>query len=227
MRSHKAYQLLTLAIVAAIGIQRTVAMHRPASMVKYHERVRTVAEQVPKRIGPWIGEDVRVPVQAMTVLRPNVMLSRRYVNIENGQGAGVLLVHCSDAHAMAGHFPLRCYPARGWDVQDAKPRDWEVDGLKITGMEYTFTLPAEEAIASHEPQTMIVANCLLRPGQVLRDMDAMVKSVIGAGGQASGAGQVQVYFDARVPAEDRDAAIVTLLSSYKPVIETILSGTSP
>jgi hypothetical protein len=224
MKARNVYRVLALLILAAIGIQRAVAMHRPASMVRYHEKIRAVADLVPKHIGAWVGQDVPVAVQATTLLRPNVMISRRYVNIENGLTAGFLLVHCSDAHAMAGHFPLRCYPARGWDVRSAVARDWMVDGLAITGMEYTFSLP-DERMGAREPRLVVVANCLLRPGgKVLRDMDAMVSSVIGAGGQSSGAGQLQIYFDAGVSQEDRDAAIVTLVSGYAETIRTILAG---
>jgi hypothetical protein len=148
------------------------------------------------------------------------------VNLENGHSAGFMLVHCSDAHAMAGHFPLRCYAARGWDIQGSRSRDWMVDGLSLTGMEYTFSLKGK-GIASNESRSIIVANCLFRPGgKVLRDMDAMVKSVIGAGGQSSGAGQLQIYFDAGMPQAERDAAIVTLAGGYKELIEAILSGAS-
>jgi hypothetical protein len=224
MNVRNAYRLLALLILAAIGIQRAVAMHRPASMVRYHGKIRAAADVVPQHIGAWVGQDVPVAVQAATLLRPNVMISRRYVNIENGLTAGFLFVHCSDAHAMAGHFPLRCYPARGWDVRSAIARDWIVDGLAITGMEYTFSL-ANERLGAGDSRLVVVANCLLRPGgKVLRDMDAMVASVIGAGGQASGAGQLQIYFDAAVPQEERDAAIVTLVGGYAATIRTILSG---
>ena len=224
MRLQNVYRLLAGLILAAIGIQHAVAMHRPASTVRYHERVKAAAELVSKHIGPWVGEDVPVAVQATTLLRPNVMVSRRYVNIENGLTAGFLFVHCSDAHAMAGHFPLRCYPARGWDVRNSAVRDWSVDGLAISGMEYTFSSP-ENSTSPHQPQLVVVANFLLRPGvKVLRDMDAMVSSVIGAGGPASGAGQMQIYFDASVPQEDRDAAIVTLVGGYADSIRTILAG---
>ena len=226
MKARSVYRILGLLILLAVGLQRAVAMHRPKSMVLNHQHIKALAEAMPHRIGVWVGQDVTVPVQALTVLRPNVMLSRRYVNLENGNTAGFILVHCSDAHAMAGHFPVRCYGARGWDVQDSKARDWRVDGLPLTGMEYTFSMKTER-LGFEETRSIVVANCLFRPGgKVLRDMDAMVKSVIGAGGQASGAGQLQVYFDAAMPQKDRDAAIIELVAGYKDVIGAILSGAS-
>jgi hypothetical protein len=226
VKAQSLYRIFGVVILAGVALQRAVAMHRPESMVRNHEHIRALAEALPHRIGAWVGEDVVVPVQALNVLRPNVMLSRRYVNLENGCNAGFLLVHCSDAHAMAGHFPLRCYTARGWDVQGSRPRDWKVDSLLLSGMEYTFSLDGE-GMGSKGARSIIVANCLFRPGgKVLRDMDAMIKSVIGAGGQASGAGQMQIYFDAGVPQNERDAAVVALAGGYKEVIEAILSGAS-
>jgi hypothetical protein len=210
-----------LVMLAGIAVHHAVAMHKPAGIVEYHARAREVAARVPSKIDAWVGEDVRVPVQAMTVLRPNVMISRRYVNVENGATAGVLLVHCADAHAMAGHFPLRCYPARGWNLVRSRPRDWQAGDLRVTGTEYEFTLDDQE---TRTTSNIVVANCLLRPGMILRDMDGMTRSILGAGGQALGAAQVQVYFDSAVSEAKRDEAIVALLKGYRPVIDAVVAG---
>jgi len=217
------YRIIGVALLLAIAIHRFVTAHAPASVERYQENIRILAEKLPHKIGGWVGEDVPVPVQAVTLLRPNVILSRRFLNVETGDGAGVLFVHCSDAHSMAGHYPLRCYPARGWNVRSAEPRDWQVGNLKITGTEYQFSM--EELGEANGERSMTVANCILRPnGQILRDMDAMAKSIVGAGGQTTGAGQIQVWFDSRVPREKRDATIVALLDGYKPVIEAVLAN---
>ncbi len=197
-------------------------INRPAwSDIK--RAIRGAAALVPTRIGTWIGQDVDVPVQALAVLKPNVMISRRYTNVENGTVAGLMLVHCGNAHHMAGHFPLRCYPARGWVLQSAESRDWDAGGINITGSEYHFHL---DALSNHaDDQSIVVVNCLLRPnGQILRDMDHMSRTIIGAGGAASGAGQLQVYFDSSVPREQRDAAVETVLGGCKPLIQAILAN---
>jgi hypothetical protein len=217
------YRTLGVVLLVAIAIHRYATAHAPASVEQYHQSIRTAAEGLPRQISGWVGEDVPVPVQAVTLLRPNVMLSRRYVNVENGASAGVLFVHCSDAHSMAGHYPLRCYPARGWNVRSAEPRDWLVGNLLITGTEYEFT--QEEFGAPNGERSIVVANCLLRPdGQILRDMDGMTKSIVGAGGQSTGAGQIQIYFDSHVPKSQRDATIAALINGYKPLLNAVLAN---
>jgi hypothetical protein len=124
---------------------------------------------------------------------------------------------------MVGHFPARCYPARGWDVRASRPRDWTICDLTLTGTEYEFTRPAEGMGGGEE--SIVVANCLLRPGgRMFRDMTAMSKSIAGAWGQSSGAGQIQIYFDASVPQDRRDAAVRDLAGGYRPVLDAILAS---
>ena len=223
MSSTVIYRSLALVLLAGIAIQRYATGHQSESVEKYQDNIRAAAAAIPSRLGSWVGEDVEVPVQALAVLKPNVMLSRRYTNVENGVVAGLMLVHCANTHHMAGHFPLRCYPARGWTVRSAEQRDWNAGGIRITGSEYQFHF---DAVANRSPeQTMVVVNCLLRPnGQILRDMDSMSKTIVGAGGAASGAGQLQVYFDSSVPRAQRDAAVDELLAGCKPLIQAILAN---
>jgi len=217
-------RVLAVMMLGAISLQNALTVHRSPDVDRYDARIHEAADQIPLRIGSWIGQDVKVPARALTVLRPNVLISRQYVNVESGQHAGLMFVHCDDAHHMVGHFPMRCYPADGWDFVRAEPRDWQVGDLRLTGMEYEFFMREIGDQISGE-QRIVVANCLLRPGGlVLRDMDSLSKSIIGADGQATGAGQIQVYFDASVPKSERDSAVQTLVAGYRPVIDAILSN---
>jgi Protein of unknown function (DUF3485) len=217
-------RLLATMMLGAIALQNALTVHRSPDVERYDTRIRDAAGQIPARIGSWIGQDVKVPARALTVLRPNVLISREYVNVETGQRAGLMLVHCDDAHHMVGHYPMRCYPADGWDFVRAEPRDWQVGDLRLSGTEYEFFMREIGEQISGE-QRIIVANCLLRPdGQVLRDMDSLSKSIIGAEGQATGAGQIQVYFDASIPKAERDSAVQILVAGYRPVIDAILSN---
>ena len=223
MSSTVIYRLLACAFLAVIAVQRYATGHKSVGVEKYQASIREAGAAIPTRLGSWVGQDVPVPVQALAVLKPNVMISRRYTNVENGTVAGLMLVHCGNAHHMAGHFPLRCYPARGWVVRGAEPRDWNAAGVVITGSEYHFSM---DSLSNGEgEQSIVVVNCLLRPnGQILRDMDSMSRTIIGAGGAASGAGQLQVYFDASVPRAQRDAAVEAILGGCKPLIEAILAN---
>lgn len=221
MTSTAVYRLLGVVMLAAIGAQRYASEHRSPDVTRYQERIRTAADHVPNRIGSWVGQDAPVPAQALSVLKPNVMLSRQYVNVENGLTANVLLVHCSDAHHMVGHFPLRCYPARGWEAGSSEARDWNIGNIRLTGMQYLFT----REIRGGGEQSLVVANCLLRPGgRVLRTMQELSGTLAGGGDTSSGAGQIQVIFPTSVPAAQREEAIATLLEGYRPVLEAILAS---
>lgn len=221
MTSRLVYRWLTVLIILVIGGHRYFARRHPAGVVEYRRQVRESAALVPDRIGAWVGTDVDIQARAIKVLDPNLMISRRYTNVEDGTVAGLSLVHCSDAHDMVGHFPMRCYPAQGWNVRSAQPREWVVGDLRLTGMEYDFTTDSLEGGGS---RALTVINCMFRPdGVVLRDMESLSRSIIGAGGQSSGAGQIQIYFDSQIPQEKRDAAVLVLVEGYKPVLRSILN----
>src|SRR5215211_4610173 len=156
-------RVLAVVLMAAMGVHRYATVRRPAGVAEYHERIRNSAQAVPHRIAGWVGEDVEVPVQAVKLLHPNVLISRRYLNVENGSRAGVFLVHCADAHDMAGHFPLRCYRAQNWAARGQRQRDWVAGGLRVTGTEYQFAREDGVGGAGRESE-IVVVNCLLRPG---------------------------------------------------------------
>jgi hypothetical protein len=226
MRAVNVQRLAAVALLLAIGAHRLITGHRPADVAPYHAAIRDAVAKVPTRIDGWVGQDVPMPVQATAVLRPNAVISRHYLNVENGSSAGMVFVHCSDAHDMAGHFPLRCYPARGWEVASAEPRDWQIGDLCVSGTEYHFTR-TQGAAGNERKETLIVANCLMRPGhRMFRDMNGMARDVVGAGGQATGAAQVQVYFDESMPQDQREKTVVTLLGGIRPVLDVVLDGTA-
>ena len=214
-------RVLVVAMLGGIAAHRHAMVRTPPDVRQYHERIRAAYQSVPARIEGWVGKDVAVPAQAVQVLDPNLLVSRRFVNVENGMEAGFVLVHCADAHDMAGHFPLRCYPAAGWKLHASRPRTWTAGDIRIDGFEYDFVhAPAGDG----RPRSITVANALFRPGgRVFADMSGMAQSIVGAGGQSSGAGQIQVYFDESCSQEQRDAAVVALLAGHRPVVEAILA----
>lgn len=221
MTSRLVYRWITVLIILVIGGHRYATLRRPAGVAEYRRQVRESAASVPGRIGAWVGADVPIQARAIKVLDPNLMISRRYTNVEDGTVAGLSLVHCADAHDMVGHFPMRCYPAQGWNVRSAQPREWVVGDLRLAGMEYEFTI---DSLEGNGRQELTVINCMFRPGGVvLRDMESLSRSIIGAGGQSSGAGQMQIYFDSKIPREKRDAAVLVLVEGYKPVLKSILN----
>ncbi|MDY7108295.1 MAG: exosortase-associated EpsI family protein, partial [Planctomycetota bacterium] len=75
--------------------------------------IAAAMEGVPFFVGDWVGEDEAVPREAQKLLRPNAILSRRYRR-PGGTWLHLLVVHCSDARDMLGHYPPICYPSAGW-----------------------------------------------------------------------------------------------------------------
>ena len=213
-------------MLAAMAVHHHLTVRMPAGVEEYDQRVRESVALVPDHIGPWVASDETVPAQAVNTLRPNLIISRRYVNLETGVSVGLLLVHCADAHHMVGHYPLRCYPLRGWELQSSEPRDWTAGDRTITGMEYHFKMTsADSGRGPGSPEeSLTVANCLLRPGMVLRDMDGLSKSIVGAAGPSLGAGQIQVYCESSLPQAQLDAAVKALVEGYRPVLDAILSN---
>ena len=220
------WRILAVVMIVAMAGHRYATVRRPVSAEDYFQHIRATGATVPSHAEGWVGVDVPVAAQAVQVLHPNLLVSRRYTNVENGLTAGFLLVHCSDAHDMAGHFPPRCYPAAGWDMKAARPVTFNVAGLRLDGYEYEFTRSSLDGQRAHGSITVV--NTLLRPGgRVFADMAAMTESIIGAGGQSSGAAQIQVTFDGAFPADRRDAAVEALVGSYRAVVDAVLSTPRP
>ena len=209
---------MAVVLLMIFAIHRHLVLRAPIGVENYFQRIRIAANDAPWQIEGWIGQDVPMPVQALNTLQPDVVVSRRYTNVETGSVAGVLLVHCVDAHQMVGHFPSRCYPAQGWHLDDLLPRDWNVGNIELHCNEFHFSKNDLDAAGS-----IVVINCMLRPGgAVLRDMNALSRSVVGAYGPRMGAGQLQIYFDTSVPREQRDAAVTSLVTGFTPALRAIL-----
>ena len=84
------------------------------------EAVRAAVREAPYRIGHWVGADIPVPPAAVELLHPNAILSRRFQRIGGGPNVSLLLVHCTDARDMRGHYPPVCYPSSGWSIAGVK-----------------------------------------------------------------------------------------------------------
>mgnify|MGYP001806947204 CR=1 FL=1 len=134
--------LLGLTIPTHVSIDEEVLIRR--------EKIRQTLAEVPFRIGGgrWNGMDEEIPPDAQRLLRFNGALSRRYRG-EDGTQASVLLVHCSDARDMLGHYPPICYPANGWVVTSLGVNERESLTLKLPDAEvpvlvYHFRRRAED-----------------------------------------------------------------------------------
>lgn len=209
---------LALALLGGAAADR-LSLRPPTDAGPYHERVREAVKLLPKRIGDWMGREIEQPTAAVRLLRPNVILCREYQNYVTLRRATFLVVQCSDARDLVGHYPPVCYPNQGWRVMSKEPGDWDVDGTVVRGTIYQFRQPGGAM------QTTVVRNFMVLPdGRFERDMDAVDAASQNVERRFYGAAQVQVIVDASVPAEERDEIFGTLVAGNWPVIEAIRSG---
>lgn len=78
------------------------------------ERIAILLAAVPDRFGSWITEEVPVPSDALEILRPNALFCRRLMDLGGDDEVTLIIVHCSDARDMGGHYPPICYRQIGW-----------------------------------------------------------------------------------------------------------------
>jgi len=214
------------AIAAAMLVGVTVHGHSFPSgrnAEPYHAAVRDAAMQLPRRIGPWVGRDTEMPEAAIALLRPNVMLSRRYQHERTGRSFELLLVQCADARDMEGHFPPVCYPAFGWNQAEADPQVFQIDGLSVAAMEYKFM----RQTSGGRRYGAWVNNIILLPqGRFATTMSEIRRLAGTYSDRFFGAAQVQLIFDDRWTQSQRRQVTEQVLTPLRPLMELILSGST-
>ena len=78
----------------------------------YHDQVAPVAVSrgVPIHFGDWLGVDLPVPQAAVTMLKPNVMLSRRYEDMKSGRRVTLLVSSVQGSSRYLGALPASLLP---------------------------------------------------------------------------------------------------------------------
>jgi hypothetical protein len=129
--------------------------------------IAAAMEAVPFFIGDWVGEDEAVPREAQKLLRPNAILSRRYRR-PGGMWLHLLVVHCSDARDMIGHYPPICYPSAGWVTVPLPDPDVQLilDERPVPVRTYMFRRVRENGVE----ETIQVFNAFVLPdGTITRE----------------------------------------------------------
>jgi len=183
----------------------------------YHLRVQAAKATLPLRIGEWVGTDLETPPAAVALLRPNVLLNRRYRNSRTGESVTFLFVHCSDARDLVGHYPPVCYPSSGLTAGGAEPIDWTVGGVEIHAMRYRFT----DARLSTPSETIVDNFMVLPSGETGRDMESMRLVAKDRRQRVYGAAEVQVVSSGDMGDERRSAAFRALIEAALPLIGTL------
>jgi hypothetical protein len=195
----------------------------PVTLEGYHERVRrTAVELLPMRIDTWVGADAEVPQSAVQLLRPNVIVARRYTDSQTGRQVSFLLVHVRDMRDILGHYPPICYKSQGYTIASAVPRDLTVDELTIQLTRYQFTHKRLD-----RSSRVIVDNFMVLPdGRTCRDMQEVEQLARDHRTKFLGVAQLQIVYDSDLNQAERDALLDQFLSASKPLIDGLRSGVS-
>lgn len=222
LKARKAHYLpvaLTILLLTGLGAQ-TLSLPTARDAEPYHRRVREAAASLPMSVDEWVGSDIPVPAAAVSLLRPNVLLHRRFTSKSNGETADFLLVHCRDARDMAGHYPPVCYPAHGWVEAGRRQVEWNIDGKVIPGMSYQYTRVFEGKSVTYEVNHLM----MLPDGRFVREMRDIRRAAADHQRQFYGAGQVQVVLSTHIPQEQRTAIVCKLLQANQAVLAAMGSG---
>jgi hypothetical protein len=215
--------LVTLVLLAGLAAD-TLSRPRPKDADQFHAKVYDGVTAIPLTIGgTWRGSVLPDQPAAVKLLRPNVMLHRRYVSEKHpGRAVDFLLVHCRDARDMTGHYPPNCYPAHGYTSLGglkASPVEWRVGDRVIEGMEYGYTRMDDGRVTA-----CVVSNLLVLPnGRFVRGMTEVREAAADYLRQFYGAAQVQIVMDATVPEEERREIVSEFLVAIAPVLDLLSS----
>lgn len=183
--------LLALVLVAGVGAYRAT-LPGPESAEAFHARAAELVKNIPAKFGSWSGKDQVVQTEAIRLLRPNAIVSRYYVNEEDGRGVGFMFVQCKTVRDMAGHYPPNCYPNTGWSEVSHREIAWPMgeDREPAVAYEYLF-----ESGFTHQVSQKYVINTIILPdGFVTPDYRRLNRQTSNYLARPFGAAQVQLVF---------------------------------
>jgi len=216
--------VIALVLLSALAA-RELTYPQADDAAPYHHRVRQAATQVPYQHNGWVGTDIEPMEAAVQLLKPNHILNRRFINHDLDASATILIVHCTDARDLAGHYAGNCYPAHGWSEQTRQPWSQQVGGLDIDGVFYRYDMA--QPGRRHE---LWVANFMLLPdGMIVSNMQSVYHVASDYLRRFYGAGQFQIVMDGRL-ADDpelRQRVIKDMIDIARPMLTAILAETNP
>jgi len=208
--------LFSLVALIVIGALRTHPGDAQA-IEAYHDRVKRIIQAIPIDIDGWVGQQVPLPQSAMSLLRPNAIIARQYVNAEKGLSATLLIIQCRDTRDMAGHYPPRCYPANGWLESTTKPEQTIREGtadLRVYGF-HRVTGRVERDIT-------VYSLFALPTGELTTSMDDVRRLSSDYESRKYGAAQIQIVIDGDVDPEDHRVILDEMYKIAQPTIKEVL-----
>lgn len=211
-----------LSILLLVGLAFALPPSIPvdgSAEVRQAEVARAV-DDVPWLIGRWVGEKAPVPREAQELLRPNKIFSRVY-RTARGPQVHVLLVHCSDARDMLGHYPPNCYPSSGYlPVDPGLEENVSLDaaGRLIPVHTYAF----ERMRGRTEVERIRVFNAFILPdGTVSRNIDDINRQSERAPIASLGVAQLQIITPAEYSLDEAVAAGNEILGGMTGLLDAL------
>src|SRR5690349_1570524 len=98
---------LTVCLLGGTVLQQSTHL-KPKDAAPYHARAKAAIDAVPYSIsaGAWTGRDEEIPRAAQTLLRPNAIINRTYIENDTSafphtrREASLLIVQCLDSNDM-------------------------------------------------------------------------------------------------------------------------------
>jgi len=207
--------LLVIAMAVANGKRVSLADTQP-----YHANVLDAVKSIPSTIGGWKSEDVGLPEFALKLLKPNVIVHRRYRDPDSGNYAQLTLVHTKDARSLIDHYPPSCYPSFGWKHQFTEKQKWKSGSWNIPGADFGFS----SANNVGETREIVVRNfIILHQHGLYHDHKEVRLAAADFTRRMYGAAQMSVMLEATMNPEHRDAIFQKMLDAVGPAIRTILA----
>jgi hypothetical protein len=221
--------VLCLAVLAGIALQQRARL-RPDDprVTAYHARAKEAINRIPWRVEAlgttWTAVEHKPETAAVRLLRPNVILSRRYVqNTTSGNPmvAELLIVQCRDSRDMNGHYPPVCYRNIGHELVFIAEHDpIDVGGEQVPFTEYHF-----EKYKHGRAEKLYVYNFFVVPGRgAVDDIKGVYEAAEDYERRFFGAAQFQILMqDVLSPADAkvREQVFASLLRSHPQLIATL------
>jgi hypothetical protein len=210
-------------LLGGVAIEWRVYHPEVAGAEQYHRRVRQAIENMPVVFGDWVSAEAAVPPSAVAMLRPNVILSRRYTNVLTGAHVSFLLVQCLDARDLYGHYPPNCYVANGYEQLGSVRRAYTFGKSRIEGTMYTFS----SAHLAARGTIKVFDFMILPDDRTAPDMDSVDSVARDRRIRHFGAAQLQVVTDTNMSDGDREQVTNLILNGALGVVEVIRTGVTP
>lgn len=109
---------IALVAIVALTVVEGVRTGRWVPVDRQTAYCASLLDEIPNKIGSWVGEDDEVESTILVVAGADGFVSRMYRDNVTGRAVNVWLI-VGHAHDTAEHTPDSCYPSQGYTQRDA------------------------------------------------------------------------------------------------------------